>query len=408
VAANLIVTTAAILAGLLLCEGVLALLDYPPALTEDVRLATEYDSVRGWRNVPLGRARYVTSEFDVSLEYNERSYRGPLHEYPKPAGRYRVVLLGDSYLEGYTVALKDRVAEVAEAALQEFQRLRVEVIAFGTAGYSTDQELLWLESEGIRYTPDLVVVFFVDNDYWYNARAAYPRGPKPLFRLDGDSLVLTNVPVPRLASQSATAPGSVTLAARAKFFLNRHLYLYRLARRAVRRTAWLQALGGRLGLIEAPATVQTAAGTATVSSELTVFADPRSPTADSAVVTTVELLARMERRVRAAGGSLLVMHVPATPAIYPPGAVQSSRFQRVAPFGKPERSTSLFADVCQRAAVSCLDPTSRFVTAAESLAVNDQLLVFPEDEHWNVHGHRLAGLVLAEAIRAQIERAAAP
>jgi hypothetical protein len=105
-----------------MAEGVLALADYPRHNTDHQRLFVEDDSTRGWRNARNAVGQYVTAEFAVDLEYNAHAYRGPLHSYVKPPGTFRVVLLGDSYVEGYTVALRDRVAEVAAATLQQPSR----------------------------------------------------------------------------------------------------------------------------------------------------------------------------------------------------------------------------------------------------------------------------------------------
>src|SRR6185503_10484818 len=95
---------------LVLAEGGLALADYPPAYTDHQRLFVEYDSLRGWRNVPNMVGRYVTKEYTVEMSYNERGYRGPLLPYHKPRGVHRILVLGDSFVEGYTVALDDRMA----------------------------------------------------------------------------------------------------------------------------------------------------------------------------------------------------------------------------------------------------------------------------------------------------------
>src|SRR5256885_2141744 len=82
------------------------------------------------------------------------------------------------------------------------------------------------------YPPDLVVVLFCVNDIWYNNRATYPRGAKPVFRLAGrDSLVLTGVPVPRpLATVTPPPQRSV------KAWLVDHSHLLRLAQRALHRS----------------------------------------------------------------------------------------------------------------------------------------------------------------------------
>jgi GDSL-like Lipase/Acylhydrolase family len=403
---RLALAAASSLAAVVLAEVGLAVADYPPSYSE-LRLFIEYDSVRGWRNIPNARRQNVTPEFTVDLEYNARAYRGPVHEYVKPAGTYRVLLIGDSDLEGYSVALEDRVAEVAEAMLRHEPGGRpVEVVALGTSGYSTDQELLWLEGEGLRYNPDLVVVLFNLNDIWYNTRNQYPLGPKPAFRLAGDGLVLTNVPVPRLSASVSSGAAATNGPWRAvRRFIHQRSRLVWLAERATRRTAWLQGFGMRVGLINAPAaTVQGADGRVTVPAEYAVFADSLTPQADSALTVTAKLLARMESRTRGAGGQFVVGLNPATEELYPPGAPQSVRFHRTLPFRVPlDRPSERFREICRRARVRCVDPTARYVVAAQALPPG-VLLVFPLDGHWNEHGHRVAAGVIADLVRDAVRR----
>jgi GDSL-like lipase/acylhydrolase family protein len=330
----------ALVGALALAEVGLAIVDYPAAYTDHQQLFVEYDSVRGWRNIPNAHRRYVTPEFAVAMDYNAHAYRGPLIPYEKPAGTRRVLLLGDSYLEAYSVPLEDRIAEVAQRELPGTQ-----IIALGTGGYSTDQELLWLESEGLRYSPDLVVVLFCINDVWYNNRASYPRGAKPVFQIAGDSLRLTGVPVPRVL---AAAPTHFSL----KHWIGEHSHLLRLVRRAMRHSATLQQVTG-------------------VADEVRPFQDPRSPAGDSAMVLTERLLARMKAET---SQRLVVMLIPAPRLPSAPGR---------------------FAEICRAARVECVDPTERFAAAAarESLA-------FPEDDHWNAAGHKLAAAVLTEIVHA--------
>lgn len=328
----------ALVGAIALAELALAIADYPAAYTDHQQLFVEYDSVRGWRNIPNAHRRYVTPEFTVEMDYNAHAYRGPLIPYEKPAGTRRVLLLGDSYLEAYSVPLEDRIAEVAQRDLPSTQ-----IIALGTGGYSTDQELLWLESEGLRYSPDLVVVLFCINDVWYNNRATYPRGAKPVFQVAGDSLRLTGVPVPRVL---AAAPTQFSV----KRWIGEHSHLLRLVRRAMRRSATLQQATG-------------------VADELLPFQDPRTPAGDSAMVMTARLLARLKAEV---SNRLVVMLIPAP-------QVPTARGR--------------FAEICRAAGVECVDPTDRFIAAREPLA-------FPEDGHWNAAGHKLAAAVLAEIVHA--------
>jgi hypothetical protein len=221
-----------------------------------------------------------------------------------------------------------------------------------------------------------------------------------MFRPVGDSLALTNVPVPRTAGPTDSAtPVPVSAWLAVKRFIRSRSHLVRLAERATMRTAWLQGFGLRTGLIEAPATTIREAGRQeTVPDEFSVFADSLTSQADSALSITAKLLTRMQSRTRAAGGEFAVLIVPSIDDVYPPGAPQSVRFSRSSPMSAMERPGERLAQICVRAEVICTDPTGRFVAAARALSPGD-LLVFPQDGHWNRNGHAVAAEALAEIVR---------
>ncbi len=109
---------------------------------------------------------------------------------PRPRKRrHRILLLGDSQLEGYHLVRQDLFA----AMLQRFLRRRdwsVEVIALGAGGWGTDQQLLALREYADRIQPDQVVVFYTfQNDIWNTLFPTHMGTPKPTFRLQGDALV---------------------------------------------------------------------------------------------------------------------------------------------------------------------------------------------------------------------------
>ena len=162
-----------------------------PAAAAVARPISRFHPTLGWDKPPGGEARIRRAEFDILIQINSRGLRGPEYDYAKPAGRKRVLILGDSFAEGYYVD----EAQTARAVLEE--RLNAgpcpgwEVVNGGTIAYSTDQEYLFFREEGHRYQPDLVVLLFYHNDLLYNAS---PRGPggeaKPFFGVDDGRLVV--------------------------------------------------------------------------------------------------------------------------------------------------------------------------------------------------------------------------
>ena len=84
-------------------------------------------------------------------------------EYPpvKPADVFRVLVIGDSFVEGFGLSNEDTMPKQAEALLaQRACRRRVEVVNGGVASYSPILEYLFLRHVGLALEPDLVVLAF--------------------------------------------------------------------------------------------------------------------------------------------------------------------------------------------------------------------------------------------------------
>jgi hypothetical protein len=162
---------------------------------------TEFDPLLGWRHKRGARARFPQGDYfinGVGLRDRERSYQAP-------PGTFRLLALGDSFAEGFSVALEDSVAQVLERSLARAD-CPVEVIAAGTVGYSTDQEYLYYREEGQRFAAQVVVLFFYYNDIVYNARESVGPAPKPLLTFKGG--------VPKLKTSPLAAPPSAQQQAR--------------------------------------------------------------------------------------------------------------------------------------------------------------------------------------------------
>src|SRR5262249_20868380 len=156
----------------------------------------EYDPHMGWKHRPLARATYHRREYTTEVATNSHGLREVERAYVAP-GRFRVLALGDSFVEGYTVPYEQTVTHVLETALTR-PACPVDVLNAGTAAWSTDQEYLFYRDEGVRYRPQVVLLFFYYNDILSNTIANYFGSPKPLMARGADGrMVLTNDPVPR-------------------------------------------------------------------------------------------------------------------------------------------------------------------------------------------------------------------
>ncbi len=84
---------------------------------------------------------------------------------PKPAGRFRIAVLGDSVTIGMGVADDEAFPARVEALLhQRFPGRDLDVVNLGVPGYDTRQEVGLLRRHVASLQPDLVLVGFYSND----------------------------------------------------------------------------------------------------------------------------------------------------------------------------------------------------------------------------------------------------
>ena len=152
-----------------------------------------HDPLLGWSLRPHVRARHRTSEYDVAVRVNAQGFRAD-REVPEvpPPGVTRVVAVGDSFTYGQGVEAHEAFPALLERALPA-----TEVVNLGVAGYGTDQQLLMLQSRGLRFRPDAVVLGLYATNVFRNDDPVHGSFGKPVFRRGPDGgLVLENVPVP--------------------------------------------------------------------------------------------------------------------------------------------------------------------------------------------------------------------
>ena len=105
---------------------------------------------------------YKLGENQVIL--NRNGLRDREITYAKPVGESRILTLGDSVTFGWGVDQGQTFSDYMEPLLKERTGRQWEVINAGVNGYNTEQERTWLELEGLKYRPDIVVLTYVGND----------------------------------------------------------------------------------------------------------------------------------------------------------------------------------------------------------------------------------------------------
>ncbi|HEX5387317.1 MAG TPA: hypothetical protein VFW66_11485 [Gemmatimonadales bacterium] len=159
-------------------------------LTE--RRHTDYDSLLGWVNRPNFYDPNLYGP-GVYLRTNAERFRNDRDVAPEPPpGRTRVICSGDSFTLGYGVDNAHTWCSRLEA-----HDPRLETVNMGQGGYGIDQAFLWYRRDGRRLGQAAHVLAIITDDFYRTKRRTFLGFGKPLLVLDGDSLRVTNVPVPR-------------------------------------------------------------------------------------------------------------------------------------------------------------------------------------------------------------------
>lgn len=239
-----------------------------------------------------------------------------------PPGVLRVVAVGDSFTFGNGV----HVHEAWPAVLE--RRLGAEVINLGVAGYGVDQQLLTLESRGLRFQPDVVLLGLHIPDIFRNTNTIHNGVGKPRFRLGPEgALTLTNVPVPPPGSPPPTLPRPRPLD---------RLRLWQMASVQLER----HGIGEVWGLTEG-------------------------------------ILRRMEIATSGADARLVVLLLP------PQYAIEGSFLERK----KQAHTLGRVAEILQKNDIEHLDLTAALQARAEENP--GEPLFFPQDGHFTPAGHRV-------------------
>src|SRR5262249_916659 len=84
---------------------------------------------------------------------------------PKPSGTFRILLVGDSFIEAAQVPIKQKVQTLLAQKLRSaFPNRSFEVFGLGHSGIGQSHELALFEYFEKAFAPDLVVLVIVSND----------------------------------------------------------------------------------------------------------------------------------------------------------------------------------------------------------------------------------------------------
>lgn len=157
----------------------------------------QLDPEIGFKHFPNKRVTWRSEGYSQSW-FNADGLRDPGVTIAKPAGVYRIALLGDSMVEGLQVPVEYTFGKLVQKELNAKGHPEVEVVNFANSGYSTAQEYLELKQKVLKYKPDLVLLGYMNRDMFENWSPPDQTitNVRPFaLHLPGQSLVLDNAPV---------------------------------------------------------------------------------------------------------------------------------------------------------------------------------------------------------------------
>jgi len=155
----------------------------------------------GWLGRPRAKICRSTPTSCARYRYNNLGFRGADHYFFKPQGTLRILVLGDSFVEGYQFPDGKLMTDHLQKIITERLAAPVEVINMGISGWGTAQQLLAYQQMGRKLNPDLVILVFSTCNDVINASETLTdlykeklRHLKPYFTLENNRLELHRPP----------------------------------------------------------------------------------------------------------------------------------------------------------------------------------------------------------------------
>lgn len=125
------------------------------------------DRLLGWRGKSQTSTPINTEGYVHKFVRNSAGMHDGEHTLSKEKGVFRILVIGDSFVEARQVEERETSASILEAILNTLapDQTRYEVISAGASAWGPAQELIYFRSEGKDYQPDLVLgIWYPAND----------------------------------------------------------------------------------------------------------------------------------------------------------------------------------------------------------------------------------------------------
>ena len=311
----------------------------------------------------------------MRVAYNSKGWRDRERNYLKPKGALRALVLGDSFMEAYSVPFDRIFAQQMESLMSARRGKEVEVLNLGVGGYGTLQQYLAFVEEGAKYAPDVVLLgFFTNNDLSDNSLTI-----SRTIRREG-SLRLRSRPFLDASAEWAVIPPDYT-AARQAFDRNRPKGSNFAPLRLIRRSALYGLLDDAL-----QSNARGHEGDLSSDAYRAVYLCHEPAEYLEAWQLTERILVKLATAVRASGAELVVFSVPSQIEMAPSLSTEFC-------LADPPSSRRLPA-ILAKHQISYVDLLPAFREAHR----RGTKLHWELDGHWTEDGHALAARRISEAL----------
>ena len=276
--------------------------------------------------------RFRNREFDTHIRINSQGMRADRdYSYSRSAETKRIVAVGDSFVFGWGV----EVRETAISLLEQDLAPGVEVLNLGVSGYSANITWERLRYDGVLFHPDLVL-FFVSQFPWVaNESYAFV-----------DGRLYWNDDIPRNWQQKAVS------------FARHHCYLFSFLREAPSRVRERSPSRSPVELQRSPFLPETAE-----------------------VKAGLGLLEQLQVLGRSKGFTPIVVLVP-----------EKEDVEAVLNVDRVRGETKKLREYCNSRQLGLVDLT---LPLRDFWRREGKCPYFDLDDHWNVEGHRVAASAIA-------------
>jgi hypothetical protein len=163
---GLLLTFSSVCLALLILETVVRFL--PPPYEADTGEFFTCHNELGWIGAPNFQGEFKYKEIDHKISFNALGMHDTDHPQTKDGDTFRILMLGDSFVQAVQVSREQTARQLLEDALNAGKSPgapRFEVISGGVINWGTNQELLYYRAQGRYFQPDLVLLmFYLGND----------------------------------------------------------------------------------------------------------------------------------------------------------------------------------------------------------------------------------------------------